>query len=618
MIILFRTNLIPYILLLTGMSGPVTAFSGDVIERNPCPGLSADAGTLLSSLQSISAQIKTSAECQPLKEKITTLTTLVNEKTWKDAKGQLGSGDIAALTKDQVTALMDQADQVAYAVSDTVDVLSGLNKQCVATKNRIGVLSTLSSVVKDVSGVTALTKGPYGRGVALIGNVLSGVLSGIDRLYKKNHPYQFSDREQEALFLNQFCAFTQAQRDIADFIDLDKREKDLKDLEENYLTGSKVKDLVENCPECAAYKIAFDTKFQADRIIGRIIADANVISVDLAAGQRKTFTRCAEINRAVYSASSDLQQYIQLLKNYKNPLMSPSDQTQVQQVIAGMDALPQIYPNYAACIQMDNQAISIKFNDWIRDDVLALNETLFGQQLVFFKFLANYRYRSPNGDYIANTLDRVLWARLERGKIMKKLLEPNYAFSRERVIEQRVALRKRVVNQLMPQYLRHLRHDHKLQFRCVEREVKRIRSKEQEYFSAQLGQTFTGLNHLGEALKKNPNLARYFVSASDQALFQGRALALGGVNFHLMCEYLVYSRSLTALNRALCDRDRRFEASSPRFLALEPDLKAIADFHIWAEANLKIQSTYVRDYAALIDDWRKQGDSRWQKSELPE
>ncbi len=98
--------------------------------------------------------------------------------------------------------------------------------------------------------------------------------------------------------------------------------------------------------------------------------------------------------------------------------MSPSDQTQVQQVIAGMDALPQIYPNYAACIQMDNQALSIKFNDWIRDDVLALNETLFGQQLVFFKFLANHRYRSPNGDYIANTLDRVLWARLERGKII--------------------------------------------------------------------------------------------------------------------------------------------------------------------------------------------------------
>ena len=43
------------------------------------------------------------------------------------------------------------------------------------------------------------------------------------------------------------------------------------------------------------------------------------------------------------------------------------------------------------------------------------------------------------------------------------------------------------------------------------------------------------------------------------------------------------------------------------------DIEAIEEFDNWAEINLDIQSSRVKDYADHIRDWQQQGDGRWQR-----
>lgn len=590
--------------------------SQTILERSVCPNVTEDAKLLLTSIQTLQDELRKTPECQAVSDKVTTMGKVLSDKKWKWAKELFTSEKAPAMEGADVEALGVLANDAAYALADTISLLSGSSEGCMPKKNKASFLSTLSGITKEVSTVVGNVTGPYGQAVALVGNLLSSAISGVDKLYKQHKVYDFKVPAEELLFMNQFCSFTQAQQDIADFLELEEKEIRLRQLEIEYLRDSKIKDLVANCPECNAYKIAWEAKEKADLIIGRITADANLMKVDLTPAARASFTRCAEINRAVYSQDSDLNQFIKLLKGYDNPLMSESDRKLIKDVVDAVSDLSFIYPRYHECIKMDNQAISIKFNDFMRDDILTLNQTIFDQQMQTFQFLANKKYRDPNGDYMANSLNRMKWAKKERERVIKKIQEPNYQMSKQVVIDQRNELRERILTKLMPNYLKFRFKNNRKHINKFMSEFESFSRKEVEYFNKKLSKPVSSLQELTVALQSEKDLALYFVSSYDEVFNKSKIIILEVANNKRYCDYLLYARSMVPENRAVCDeRIEDMQLAAKTFSSFDQDLKAIMEFEVWADKNLHIQSTYVKDYSDHIREWTERGDSRWETVE---
>jgi hypothetical protein len=590
--------------------------AGETNRYSVCPNVTEDAKVILTSIQTLQDELRKTPECQSVSGKISTLSSIINDKAWGTVRDTLRTSDAPQLEADEVVKVTAMVEKATFALSDIVSQLSSGSSNCLPPENRASFLASLSGIVKDVSGVVGNVTGPYGAAISLGGSLLSGVISGIDRLYKRDMVYDFRKPAEELLFMNQFCAFSQAQQDINDFLQLQEKEKDLLKLEMDYLRNSKIKDLIENCQECNAYKIAWDANEAATRIVERIVEDANIVVVSTHPENRASFTRCAEINRAFYSDESDFNQLIGLFEKYLNPMTSVSDEQQLSHLTSAMWKMRDIYPPYEKCIAMDNEAISIKFNNFMRDEVLRLTSTIFGQQMKHFKNLANRNYRDTTGDYIASSLDRAKWAREERLRVIKKIKEPNYEASKEFVIKSNLTLKARLVDRLMPGYLKFRFKDNKTNIKDFVRKFTSFRKDELSYFNARMTPNARNIKELTSRLQEEKyiHLGRYFVSAYDQMFQTSKLIVLKVSNNVRYCDYLLYSRSMTNANREICSEGIREINAQLRSVAhFDVDVNAIAEFDQWAEKNLSIQSSFVKDYADHISDWNARGDSRWER-----
>ena len=303
------------------------------------------------------------------------------------------------------------------------------------------------------------------------------------------------------------------------------------------------------------------------------------------------------------------------LKNYTNPMMSSSDRALIEEMTEATKSLQSIYPRYVECIAMDNLAISVKFNDFMRDDILRLPETIFSQQLAYFQYMANRKYvGGKNGDYIATSMDRMKWAKEESLRVRQLLNEPNYYMSKQVVMSQQDDLRHRLLSRLMPSYLRYRFRSNKKDTTKFMSDFKRFTSRELSYFSNRLNKPLKNISDLVSALRENKEAARYFVSSYDRVFNDSRIILLQVINNKRFCDYLLFSRSMTVENRRVCDsRLKEMEELQKVFSTFKEDLDLIVEFDNWADENLSIQSTFVRDYAERIREWNALGDSRWER-----
>jgi hypothetical protein len=598
------------------LMAPQFLFANDKSLYSACPNVTEDAKVILTSIKSLQDELRKSPECQSVAAKITTVSEVFNSKSYKSVLETLNAGKIPHLEVEEINSLSKMINEATYALSDTVAQLSNGSNNCLPQTNKASFLSTLSGITKDLSGVIGNVAGPYGAAISMGGNLISGVISGIDKLFKQNKVYDFKKPEEELLFMNQFCAYTQSQQDIHDFLELENKEKELLGLEEMYLKDTKIKELVQNCPECNAYKIAWETNEEAQKIIDRIREDAQIVNSNINPTHQVSFTRCAEINRAFYSDHSDFAQLVTLFSNYSNPMMSPSDTKQLTDLTSAMKNMRNIYPSYETCIsQEDSLNISIKFNNFMRDEVLRLTDTTLRQQMNTFQFLANKKYRDPNGDYIASSLDRAKWANTERQKVIRKIKEPNYEHSKQVVLKANQHLANRILNVLLPQYLKFRFKDNKKNINTFSKSFVKFRNQELEYFNSLLAQDAKSVEDLTVILKEEQNseVARYFASSYHQLFMNSKLTILKVSNNMKYCDYLLYSKSMTKANRSIClDGIQEITNEMNNISYLKIDLDAIGEFEQWASKNLRIQSSSVMDYIDCIEDWNIRGDARWE------
>ena len=170
-----------------------------------CPSLSSEGSRLVSNIESLRGSLKTGPECESIGDRLGLVNKVVGSEEWATFKSILSGTDVVSLESEQVDKLSALTSEVSNSLSQTVALLNGAGADCVEDKQKAGFLSVLSGVTKEVSAIAGAATGPYGMAITLGGNVLSSAISAIDSYYKSKKIYDFSNGEEELLFMNQFC-----------------------------------------------------------------------------------------------------------------------------------------------------------------------------------------------------------------------------------------------------------------------------------------------------------------------------------------------------------------------------------------------------------------------------
>jgi hypothetical protein len=591
----------------------IAAHAGTVVQKTVCPSVSDEAQNILTNIETLRSQLKKGPACEPIAEKISLINDTLTNEHWKQFKDIVTGKDSEALEGDQIEELGSLANSVSQTLMQTIDLVKG--SKCIDEANKPSFLSTLSGVTKEVSAVVGNMTGPYGMAISLGGSILAEAIDGIDAFFQGKNPYNFNNPDEELLFTNQFCAFTEAQKDVTDYLSIDKREEEL-GLLKKYLL-KKQSDLVEKCAECEAYDIAAKAKKKADILIKSMNADLDIQNNPAVITEVTTYSRCSEIARAVHTQSSDLKKLYQLLGAYENPMMSESDKELIDMMVEGSKYLPEVYPNYNDCISMkpaEKVEISKSFNDFMRDDVIHLQETIFMQQMNVYQFKANKRYVKPLGDYIAKTDDRLKWIEKHSKEVQAKLKKFRSS-DNSKIRELNNKLEDRMLYQLMPSYLNFSIKRNQSNIKAFAKNFKKFRKRSLKSYSKKLQKNMSSIKVLTTELKTTKSVdARVFLSELRQVM-DTLYLSLDQADvIRKYCDYLAFTTNSVGKINSYCSQSINNLAA--QFKSLEyykEDIDVLQSFDNWAEVSLDIQSSRVKDYADHIRDWTDQGDSRWQR-----
>lgn len=599
-------------LLILGLTSNIAI--GANIANQVCPSLSSEGSRLVTGIQSLQENLKKSPECQSIAEQLGTVNEVIANPDWKVFKELLSGSDVESLEKEQIEVLTDLASRASNSLAQTIGMLNGSGANCVDPSDKPSFLGILSGVTKEVSTLVGQATGPYGMAISLGGNIISSAISGIDDYFKAGRSYNFNNKDEEMLFMNQFCSFVEAKKDVADFVKMDKRIEDL-DYLEKYL-DKKLDGIYSNCEECVAYEKAYNTKKSADKIVKQIISDVQI--KNSVSGRTTSTSRCVEIARAIHAPESDLEALMNVYDTYENPMMSKNDSALIEYMLEARTVLKEVFPGLSDCWRMSQseiEAISQKFNDFMRDDILHLNETLFAQQLSTLRYLADKTNIYPLGEYTANSLERKEWTKKEKSLVDKKLNDPNRDVDLSHVRELHEKLEERIAGFLMPSYLNFLVNKNKYSLKSFNRDYYNFKRDALRENSRKLGKNITSLSELTEILMENKIIdGRVFLS-KYRSTFDKLSIALSQrKTIHRYCEYVSYTSTVSSKGQYVCEV--RVDEITSGFDQLDKnsdDFKALSTFNDWANKNLDLQSSRVRDYADMIREWNSRGDERWRK-----
>jgi hypothetical protein len=577
-----------------------------------CPSVTSEASTIINSIQGLKNQIKALPACQPVTEKLTLVSDIMASGQWGKIKSTLADGE--NFEGEELKAIGELTERASYALNDVIGQITN-NRGCIDDKNQASFMAKLSGVVKEVSSVVGNVAGPYGVAVSLGGTLLSSAISGIDKFYKAKHPYQFSNPDEELLFMNQFCSYVEIQKDMNDYLSLDVRPEELTTVH-NYLR-IKQKDLRENCPECNALEIAWNTQEKSMLIIKRITDDANIVE----AGKDQThsnYTRCNEINRAIHTDNSDLQQFFELLGGYDNPMSSKSDISLLRDISMSTQDLAILYPKLTKCWSMglsEKQKISQDFNNFLRDDILPLGNTIFGQQIDSFKYNANKKYANPLGDYTESTLQRSKWISAERERVKKKLGDPNYDTSVQVIITHKKNLEERIFDDLMVDYLKFLKKRNTNQLSDFIRGYEKFTKKTAKEYSKILGKPITSVEQLLKELDKSKTVdKRPFLSLLKDQISELDLTITQSATLDRYCYYMNYMLLTTKQTKNTCADVKIELVEKYKEINLLGSLpkNQVAQKMKWLINDGAYQSSRIKDYSVHLKKWIDRGQARWE------
>jgi hypothetical protein len=617
------------IITLTAIIMSANATSGTIVSQQQCPNLTSEGQSLVTKLNTLAQDLKTSPECAPIAEQITNVNTLITSDTWKSFKASLSGEEVEALEGDAVDKLASKAEEVSNSIVQTINSLKS-NEDCVPKEKKASFLNTLAGVTKEVSGVVASATGPYGMAIALGGNILSGAINTIDKLYKKNKLYNFKDTQEQMLFMNQFCSFTEAQQEVNDYLKIDQREEDLGELKKYLL--EKKESLNQNCTLCKGIFLTADHKKMGD-IFANKIAQDHVLQTSENAHYKDTTLDCSMMDYEVFNKQSELSMFYNQVEKYYSALKKTNDTDIIgdgglgylERTLEASLLLPKMFYDQVTCnklvIEGNTELVRSRnevYKEFIATSIPSLNKKIFSDPMNKYEFLANKKYVSPLGQYSVKTIDRLRWIEKHSISIKQKKAKDGQNIEEDfkAIIKNHEELKERMVNKLLPAYLNFKTSENKKTLKSFAKDLKRFRKRQLKKHSKIFNKNLVDIPSMIAQIKStyskktNNNIARKYLSEQISLTKKLQLATLQTKSIKRLCSYLLYVSSYKGKTDKLCtDKVDQLDMTYKSFLT--SDISGLQEYESWADENLNIQKSTVQDYAKHIGNWISQGKDRW-------
>lgn len=235
------------------------------VEMVTCPAISEDFSQLLTRLDALKATIKKGANCKDIDTTITSKFDGIT-KTRDRFLELIKKSQTETLTESEVKEIGSYADQVTTKVASIIDLMTNANS-CFESDADKKALTSLSGFVSEAATLLSQVAGPWGAPVAIGGQIISGFISGLDKILKSRAGYDFSDRAQWIAYIQNLCTYTAIRQNAEALLHPQDRISTLQSiaskLDQNMTAIAGV------CPECRevqampAAEVSKDAKIQS-------------------------------------------------------------------------------------------------------------------------------------------------------------------------------------------------------------------------------------------------------------------------------------------------------------------------------------------------------------------
>lgn len=242
-----------------------------------CPKIPPAYQQVINNLAALKNKIKSEAQCQGVKTEMGELENLVNsERRARFLEIIRANND---KTVDPATAdfLRKYAEDVSNYSLRLMTIMKG-TQACFPEEERGTSLNAITTVVYEASTMLSKVAGPFGAPIAIGGNILTGILKGIQAFNASRPGYRFDQAQDRQAFTEQLCVYHSYRSELDDLLYPQVRIGQMERLRA-YVT-ERIEALRANCTECARILETMPTELTRDTAVPaeveslRKIADA--------------------------------------------------------------------------------------------------------------------------------------------------------------------------------------------------------------------------------------------------------------------------------------------------------------------------------------------------------
>jgi hypothetical protein len=214
-----------------------------------CPRIPAAYSQILNNLSQLKSQIRNDAHCEDVRLKTGELENLVRSDRRTRFLEIVRLNNDRTVSADDAEFLRKYAEDASETSLRLMTILRG-KQSCFPDENQgASSLGAITSFVFEATSLLSRVAGPYGAPIAVGGNILTGVLQGIQAVQASRPGYRFHIARDRQAFTEQVCIYHNYRRDIDDVLFPDRRIGEIRRLQS--ILETRREAIKQNCQDCA-------------------------------------------------------------------------------------------------------------------------------------------------------------------------------------------------------------------------------------------------------------------------------------------------------------------------------------------------------------------------------
>lgn len=588
-----------------------------------CPNLTEEASTIIGSIASLRGQIKQAPECSSMQDKLKNINAIVTNKSWTKVRDVLNGKKDVELSTGEIDQISKLVGTASANIAEVITSLTSIGEKCVDPDQKSSFLAKLSVLTKEVSSIVGNLSGPYGVAINLGGSTLSAVLTGIDSIFsarsyswiRGKNSFDYSSKSDEILFMNQFCSFTEVQKDVNDYLAMPTKQLELETLEK--FLEIKLSDMRAGCKECNTLAEIWNTRKEIESIFSSRESDDQLESLD-------SIAKCMRLAEMASNPNSEYNSLLLTLNQYNNESMSSYQSARYEAVVKGFANFKTSLPSFEQCLGFGPDAYEeSRLGDYDRFVTKVLMPTkvqVFDREQEMLAGRTNEMYRGNLGAETLKDLNVLDWLTPQVQQAEETLEDGNYKLSSAKVAEALRDLEERIIGELVPEYLYYLGGKNlrevngmvylELDFKRKAKvllglhQIKKSQKPSSRYSRRKLS-TMTDQQVLAMIRAESDMDTRTYEAELSRLLKALRSSLQNSYAFGQYCDYIRYTGNGTTGIESICTRySRQIRDAYKYLITAVPDFADYIDLdNLFPSTNLRLPVNRVEEYNKLLKEW---------------